>query len=251
MKLSVVPKKLCNLIIKGLKLKFDFELNSPIYKVIKKSFFLIFSKFIYCSKKKAATLMKVKGLKYWVGRPWSSGLFTSSFEALQTCAETLLLEKRKETERNDDSEDVGMSTPNLQTPDNVHTPDNYFQTQFFSKDHPEIDQSKNAELLKRNVSKEIDIFRKILCENNSKIIKNCISTSKFWLTNSEKLPHLSKLALILMNINSSSSFIERYFSICGFVQDKRRMNISIDLFQSRCLLRANIKILNELNQIKK
>jgi hypothetical protein len=51
-----------------------------------------------------------------------------------------------------------------------------------------------------------------------------------------------------MNINSSSSFIERYFSICGFVQDKRRMNISIDLFQSRCLLRANIKILNELNQ---
>ena len=51
-----------------------------------------------------------------------------------------------------------------------------------------------------------------------------------------------------MNINSSSAFIERYFSICGLVQDKRRMNISIDLFKKRCFLRANIKILNELNK---
>jgi hypothetical protein len=46
-----------------------------------------------------------------------------------------------------------MSTPNLQTPYNVHTPDDYFQTHFFSKNHLEIGQSKNAELLKRNVSK--------------------------------------------------------------------------------------------------
>ena len=51
-----------------------------------------------------------------------------------------------------------------------------------------------------------------------------------------------------MNINSSSAFIERYFSICGLVQDKRRMNISIDLFKNRCFSRANIKILNELNK---
>ena len=34
MDLPVVQKNLCSLIIKGLKLKFDFELNSPIYKVI-------------------------------------------------------------------------------------------------------------------------------------------------------------------------------------------------------------------------
>ena len=51
-----------------------------------------------------------------------------------------------------------------------------------------------------------------------------------------------------MNINASNAFIERYFSICGFVQDKRRMNIAPDLFKTRCLLRANIKILNELNK---
>jgi hypothetical protein len=181
-----------------------------------------------------------------VGRQWSSGLFSSSFASLQICAETLLLEKRKETETS--NENMGMRTPVLKTPDNINSPDNFFQTQFFSKDQPNVGESKKAELLKRNVSKEIDIFRKILCENNSKTITDSYSTCQFWLKNKEKLPYLSKLALLLMNINSSSAFIERYFSICGFVQDKRRKNISIDLFKNRCFLRANIKILNELNK---
>jgi hypothetical protein len=35
---------------------------------------------------------------------------------------------------------------------------------------------------------------------------------------------------------------------CGFVEDKRKMNISHDLFIKRCFLRANVKILNEINE---
>ena len=57
------------------------------------------------------------------------------------------------------------------------------------------------------------------------------------------------MALILLNINSSSAFIERFFSICGFIQDKRRQNITIELFKMRCILRANIKILSEIKDI--
>jgi hypothetical protein len=87
----------------------------------------------------------------------------------------------------------------LKTPDNINSPENFFQTQIFSKDQPNVDESKKAELLKRNVSKEIDIFRKILCERYFSIF-----------------------------------YFERYFSIFGFVQVKRRMNISIDLFKNRC-----------------
>ena len=92
--------------------------------------------------------MKVKGLKFWVGRQWSSGLFSSSFASLQICAETLLLEKRKETETS--NENIGMRTPVLKRPDNVNSPENFFQTQFFSKDQPNVDEPKKAELLKRN-----------------------------------------------------------------------------------------------------
>ena len=42
--------------------------------------------------------------------------------------------------------------------------------------------------------------------------------------------------------------IERYYIICGFTQDKRKQNISEQLFITKCLLRANIKILNEINK---
>jgi hypothetical protein len=91
------------------------------------------------------------------------------------------LEKRKETETS--NENFGMRTPVLKTPDNINSPENFFQTQFFSKDQPTIDESKKAELLKRNFSKEIDIFRKILCENNSKTITDSHWTCQFWLKN--------------------------------------------------------------------
>ena len=42
--------------------------------------------------------------------------------------------------------------------------------------------------------------------------------------------------------------IERYFSVCGFTQNKRKQNITENLFIAKCLLRANIKILNEINK---
>jgi len=42
MDLPNTPKSLCKLIIKGLKQKFQFELNSPIYKVIISINFFLF-----------------------------------------------------------------------------------------------------------------------------------------------------------------------------------------------------------------
>ena len=40
-----------------------------------------------------------------------------------------------------------------------------------------------------------------------------------------------------------------YFLDVGFIQDKRRQNITIELCIIICLLRANIKILDELKDI--
>ena len=190
----------------------------------------------------------MKGLKYWVGREWSSGLFSNGLEAIKACAENFLIEKRKVTAEATQNEETELGTPLIKTPQGVKTPENYFETRFFESDQIAVDDAMREEIKKKDISKEIDIFRKLLFINNSKIIKECSSTSKFWLSHKLELPNLFNLVLILMNINASSAFIERYFSICGFVQDKRRMNIAPDLFKTRCLLRANIKILNELNK---
>jgi hypothetical protein len=138
--------------------------------------------------------------------------------------------------------------PVIKTPD-ISEPQNYFQTQFFQADSDTLDKSVQKEIFKKEIEVEVENFRKLLCRNNSKIINETNSTKDFWIKNSSLFPKISELAKILLNINSSSAFIERFFSICGFVQDKRRLNISIDLFKTRCLLTANIKILNELKKI--
>ena len=61
--------------------------------------------------------------------------------------------------------------------------------------------------LKREISKELDMFRKLLIEKNSKVIRETTSNSEFWNKNGAKFPYFCDLALQLYNINSSSAHI--------------------------------------------
>jgi hypothetical protein len=110
----------------------------------------------------------------------------------------------------------------------------------------EIEEGKLA-IFRNSLNKEIETFTKILLEKE--FIMNCKSTKQFWIKNSKVFPILFNLTFILLNINSSSACIERYFSICGFISNKKSGNINNDLFVSKCLLRSNISLLNELNQV--
>ena len=107
----------------------------------------------------------------------------------------------------------------------------------------------DLEIFKNSLQKEVENFRLFLLDKNYANLETINSTKSFWLKNISSFPNLSKLASILLNINSSSSFIERYFSICGFSSKKNRSNIGVDLFIKRCMLRANIDILKQLNTI--
>lgn len=57
------------------------------------------------------------------------------------------------------------------------------------------------------------------------------------------MPFLSKIALKLFSIPASSAFIERFFSICGFVSSKRSMNMKPETLTEKCLLRVNVDLL--------
>ena len=75
---------------------------------------------------------------------------------------------------------------------------------------------------------------------------NRISSSVvFWQTYQVRLPNLSKLALILLNIPASSAFVERFFSICGVVCRTRAGNMSPKMIISRSLLKANLWLLEK------
>lgn len=196
--------------------------------------------------------MKVSGLKYWLGRNYSSGYFTKCIESLKHCAFRFLNPKNNENSslspqpsENNIEEENNLNSPCFTSP--VSASDRFF-TSFFADDFISQKELSN-EVLKNEICKEIESFKKILSDNNFSMINRISSTKTFWIENGDKLPQLQKLALILLNINSSSACIERYFSICGFASKKERSNISTDLFINRCLLRANISILKDLNEI--
>ena len=74
---------------------------------------------------------------------------------------------------------------------------------------------KSTQLIREQIVKnEVEKLLEILVENNYNIK---VSNSKFWRKHEGLLPKVYKLAIILCNIQSSSAFIERFFSICGVV----------------------------------
>ena len=49
---------------------------------------------------------------------------------------------------------------------------------------------------------------------------------------------------------SGTAFIERFFSVCGIVCNKRNASMKADLIITKSMLRANIKLFEELNKIE-
>ena len=76
---------------------------------------------------------------------------------------------------------------------------------------------------------------------------NSTTTKLFWQNNALEFPSLREIAIILLNIQSSSAFIERFFSICGVVCTRRATNMKADLIIKRSMLKSNIDILDHLN----
>ena len=105
---------------------------------------------------------------------------------------------------------------------------------------------KSTQLIREQmVKKEVEKLLEILVENNYNIK---VSNSEFWRKHERLLPQVYKLAIILCNIQSSSAFIERFLSICGVVCKKRATNMNNKLIIMRSVMKANIHILENLNQ---
>ena len=90
-----------------------------------------------------------------------------------------------------------------------------------------------SDILGQNLEQEITEFSKLL--QDSKIIFKTKSSKKFWLQYEEKFPYIGKL-FALTSINSSSAFIERFFSICGVITTDRNQNIKHELFEFYAML---------------
>jgi hypothetical protein len=113
------------------------------------------------------------------------------------------------------------------------------------EENPTYNEELNNIEIKNDITSETTELIKVFKDND--FLKEKFTSHQFWFKYESKFKLLSQLALILLNIPSSSAFIERFFSICGVICNKRSLNIGDDLLITRSLLKANIKLLNEIS----
>jgi hypothetical protein len=108
--------------------------------------------------------------------------------------------------------------------------------------------SANLFHFNQETADEVKNYSNLIKDKN--FIETCENSPDFWINNVEKYSILCKTALVLCPINLSSAFIERFFSICGVINDCRRGNIYKDLFFIRAFLACNIYIFNKLTPME-
>jgi hypothetical protein len=102
-------------------------------------------------------------------------------------------------------------------------------------------------LIIQDIEKEKQKYRAIL-RDSAKLAE--MTTRSFWNKKRHDLPYLSEAARRLLNIPSSSAFIERFFSVCGANCRTRAGNMSPNVLIARSMLKTNMEILNGLKKIK-
>jgi hypothetical protein len=113
------------------------------------------------------------------------------------------------------------------------------------KNNQKESQLKNDNILLIQVQNEVSIFRKILIDEDM-LAEDCISTRRFWLKHKSLLPYLFFLTKKLLNIQASSAFVERFFSICGIICSVKNTNMKDDTIIMRSILKANMDTLDAL-----
>lgn len=181
--------------------------------------------------------MKVSRLNLWKNKEYAKTYLEKGLKALKVVALQFLYKKENLTEiDNNNAESDDVSTP----------PSSSFYTKYFADDDDVFDNGESRIFLREQaLTNEINIFCSKI--ENNELLKKIKSTNRFWKNNCFTMPLLHKLTLILSSICSSSASVERFFSLTGFVCDRRRLNMKSDLIIIRSLLKTNFHLLNELS----
>ena len=167
-------------------------------------------------------------------------LFQDGLEALRTVALNLVV--KSELKKFDVPQENKKKKPHSVP---LSKSSEGFLDALFYNDETQDPISSQAEvfLFQKNqeISKEISIFANMLSDPD--FVNKTEASSVFWLRHAGQMPILSKLFILLSGISSSSAFVERLFSICGIIANKRNQNSKEDLFEMRAMLATNMELL--------
>lgn len=183
----------------------------------------------------------------------------------------MTIEQNANQTNKDDGNIDWTKTPNVPKPK-----DNNFR-QFFQNTCPKEKEESSKQNIKREnlqriINDEIEQLAKHL---HTITLSDITNTGEFWNQQEISYPNLKQLAIILLGIPSSSAAVERFniheinyyyiiinlayitlvyiyrfFSMCGFFSKKNASSIKSDLFKSKCMLRANLSIVERLENIR-
>jgi hypothetical protein len=204
-------KSLRDLLVKSFKKKFNYEMNSQVYLV--------------------ASIFSVSKLHLWYKRTFSKIYVLKGIESIVDVV-LKFIPTDKHTHFSNSNDKVASVI-------NYESNDEKSVLKKFSQISESESEESNVSILIK-LKKEKDLFVNLLQESDLKSIKQA---SKFWKTHSKLFPNISHVALIIKNIASNSSFLERFFSLSGGVCDEQAGNIDDELIINRSLLKTNLKLL--------
>jgi hypothetical protein len=182
-------------------------------------------------------VLRVTNLNTWIHKDFMRDFYYKGIESLSKVYLKLVKQTTVEI----------IIKPLTPSPTAIDSDCSSYLDELFEDDeqNEEVIKEKEANLRYQTVQLEVDKLGKILLENKYQIKE---SNSQFWRNHERLLPKLFKLATILLNIQSSSAFVERFFSICGIICKKRASNMKNKLIIMRSMMKANFHLLNELNE---
>ena len=213
-------KPFCQSLINHVKKKFSFELDSNIYAV--------------------AAYLDVASIQTWCNKSFASSVIFKARKHLVDVVEEMLF-AREESVVASREESVVASNSSPLTSTNVD--DNLFANYFdLSDSDSDIPLIKSNKINK--IKEETERYHTITTQNPIKY-KNA---TEFWCHHSKEMPLIKELSFILLNIPSSSAFIERFFSVCGIVNRQRAGNMSDSTLINRSFLKTNSNLLEIINE---
>lgn len=207
-------KKLVKCLKKSVKKRFEFELNSKIYLL--------------------AALLNTNKLNLWFKKPYANEYTSKALESFDETVSFFLKDKASNVQPTQpQTSTASTSTSSISTENRalmalLTKSKNY-------ESHEEVARFSLQEEIKKE---RIDFLNFI---QDQTVIGKC--TKSFWSEYGEKFPRLRQVALILFSIPASAAFIERFFSICGLVCDKRSMNMNPETLTEKILIRVNVDLL--------
>lgn len=184
---------------------------------------------------KAASILKISSVRMWMSKEYAQSLITEELKGLKETYFSLTF-KEEEEESNA-----------ISSPDSCDSyGDSYFRYHF--QEDEEANKKNEAGKFKISIELDNEIANYSRILSQTEYLKTCRSSTQFWIKNSNSMPKLSSLALLLLNIPASSAHVERFFSICGAVCKQSSLGMKDDLIILRSMLKANLDLLNEMNE---